>query len=117
MSTITFPTVGLPATVEIGPFTYDVTTDPAEIDTITTDAVLAAIDPASLLIGIEPTQDLGQMRDSLLHEVLHGITFVNGLDMEIDAAQLEEIVNRVSPLLLDTIRRNTALVAFLLAEP
>lgn len=105
----------LPAEVEIGPFTYEVSTDEDDIDDLAPSA-FGAIDPVQLLIALEPGQDIGQMRDSLLHEVLHGACFVASLDQDTDLEILEDVIRRVSPVLLDVIRRNPLLVSFLI-EP
>lgn len=107
----------VPAEVQIGPFTYDISTDPADLDAISDEPVYAAINPSSLLIALEATQDIGQLRDSLLHEILHGVTFVAGLDQDIAPEMLEEIIYRVSPVLLDTLRRNPEVLGFLVSEP
>lgn len=106
--------IEIPQTVEIGPFTYDISIDPADIDALGA-SLFAAIDPTSLLIALEPAQDQGQMRDSLLHEILHGTTFVAGLDVDIEPEVLEDVIRRMSPILLGVLRDNPDLVSFLVA--
>lgn len=61
--------------------------------------------------------DLGpdQTRDTLLHEILHGLFAIVGhFDRQRDE---ERVVAGLTPLLLDCLRRNPDLVAFLAAEP
>jgi len=50
--------------------------------------------------------------DTLLHEVLHAIIAVHAIVLEDD----EELVSRLSPALLDTLRANPDLVAALLSD-
>lgn len=104
----------MPTEIEIGPFTYDVSLDEADIDELAPEA-FAAIDPMALLIALEPAQGEDQMRDSLLHEILHGIVFATGVDQDIDAETIERLIRPLSTGLLDVLRRNPAVVAFLVA--
>lgn len=54
-----------------------------------------------------------QERDTLLHEVLHGLFGLVGLIS--DDSEEERIVGTLTPLLLDTLRRNPQLVEYLVA--
>ena len=58
---------------------------------------------------IRPGQSATRERETVMHEVLHAIWDLAGLSDE-------NIVNRISPLLLDTLRRNPHLVDFLLEK-
>jgi hypothetical protein len=67
-----------------------------------------------------PVQDRARQADprarvavTLLHEVVHAIFKIAGLPNEKE----EDTVTRLSPLLLDTLRRNPDLVAYLLGVP
>ena len=66
------------------------------------------------LITIDPEQGPGALRDTVLHEVLHVVVYVASLDTSPRKLSDEEIVSRTTPLLLDTLRRNPDLVAFLM---
>lgn len=59
--------------------------------------------------------DLGpdQTRDTLLHECLHGLCRV--VNLIPDGRQEERVVSGLTPVLLDALRRNPGLVAFLVA--
>jgi len=59
-----------------------------------------------------------ELADSVLHEVLHAAIFEAGLPNDIleDFDDHEQIVNRLTPILLDILIRNPRLTAFLLAE-
>lgn len=69
----------------------------------------------SIMLREAPTTcSYSQQRDTLLHEVLHGVLTVTGLSLK---AKLEEdIINRMTPILLDTLRSNRWLTDYLLAE-
>lgn len=56
-----------------------------------------------------------QARDTLLHEILHGLLDVAGLMRDEDERE-ESIVHALSPLLLDALRRNPRLVSYLVAD-
>lgn len=64
-----------------------------------------------LLIGGE--QGVDQTRDTLLHEILHALVGIVGM---FDKAKDEErVVAGLTPLLLDALRRNPKVVAYLVA--
>lgn len=108
----------LPRTVHVGPMTYTVTTDK-------TDLLKATVDQRSPLfgwscertqvIGLDPNQADGSKRDTLLHECLHQINVLTGLVVDWDREEEEKIVRRLTPALLDLLRRNPKLVAYLTA--
>jgi hypothetical protein len=60
--------------------------------------------------------DLGidQERDTLVHEILHGLVRVIGLNLR-DSLE-ERIVGTLSPVLLDLLRSNPEVVAYLTAR-
>lgn len=61
--------------------------------------------------------DLGadQIRDTLLHEVLHACRMMLNLELEDDTAE-ENAIRALSPVLLDVLRSNADFVQFLLTE-
>ena len=69
------------------------------------------------LIRYNPKQNTQQLRDTILHEVFHGVFHESGLSWELEqtgVADLEErVVRRVATLTLDTLSRNPALMAYL----
>ena len=86
-------------------------------------ARVAAKEGASELLGnydsrrnrilIEPHQAAGQKVDTLLHECLHAVFDQTGLAHEWGPEVEEGVVRRLTPALLDLLRRNPKLVAFL----
>ncbi len=110
----------LPAVVEVGPFRYTVTADELErlrIEHAEARQLSGRTDHDLLRIYVDTTAAAGAdtRRDTLLHEVLHCLAFTAGLSAEWGSEKEETVVRRLSPLLLDALRRNPALVAYLLA--
>ena len=106
----------LPESIEIGPISYKIEHNR---DAVTRwraaegDPYLAGtIRYRESIIAIDPDLPLGQKRLALLHEVVHGVLQMLG----INAVNNEDVVTPVASLLLDTLRRNPALVAFLTEE-
>lgn len=108
----------LPAKVKVGPFTYKVTSDRHDMNQRCRDEstdLLGHCDRRMGVISVEPQQSLEQKRDTLLHEVLHAITDMTGIEAEMSNELEEQIVRRLSPVLLEVLRKNPKLVAFLVA--
>lgn len=55
-----------------------------------------------------------QERDTLMHEALHALFALTGLDLEQDDAKTESIISRLSPALLDMLRSNPTFTDHLL---
>lgn len=103
-----------PATISIGPYTYDVVLESIDTGDAESDfegyLALGAVNIRDLTITLEPAQHPLMMRNSLLHEVLHAIRNITG-----EAGDEEEaIVCSMSALMLDTLRRNPELVSYLI---
>lgn len=110
----------LPAVVEVGPYRYTVTSDELErlrIEHAEARQLSGRTDHDQLRIHVAMTADVAvdTRRDTLCHEVLHTLAFLSGLSAEWGSEKEEAVVRRLSPLLLDTLRRNPDLVAYLLA--
>lgn len=106
----------MPTSVRVGPFTYRVTSDRAEMNQRCRDEtadLLGHCDRRAGVISIEPNQSPDQKRDSLLHESLHGITDLIGLAADMSDAEEEQLVRRLSPAILAFLRDNPKVVAFL----
>lgn len=69
------------------------------------------MEPRYERITIEPDQKGNFLRDTLLHEVLHACLFAAAGGMTTD--EEERLVASLTPVLLDTLRRNPGLLAFL----
>ena len=106
--------MSLPKHITIGPLTFTVKTDKETINQATADSHVsfyANIRFSQNDILIDPEQHIHHQRMTLLHEVLHGCFHVTMLDKKWE----ETAVRLLTGPLLDTLRRNPDLVAFLLA--
>lgn len=104
----------LPSRVQIGPFIYTVTEDESAYNKKSVDegaALWGHIAYGKSEITVNPDQGAGHKRMSLLHEVLHGVWHLHDVKHESD----EELLRSMTASLLDTLRRNPDLVAYLLA--
>lgn len=110
----------LPTSVVVGPFTHPVVVDEKRCKDA--DIAFARFNTIDGEILVNPDQGGMQLRDSVLHEVTHAICELLGCHAGGDAAIFdgrdheERFVRGFSPALLDVLRRNPALVAFLLAD-
>lgn len=107
-----------PRKIHVGPHTYRVVVDTAAMNAESVDAGEALVGRCcrrSQTIYVEPDQHPSQRRDTLLHEVLHAVASVTALESEWGDEREEEIVLRMTPALLDVLRRNPRLVAYLTA--
>lgn len=109
--------MSVPASVQIGPYAYDVILESIDIESTDVDVhefqALGTVNPASLTIHIEPDQHPMMMRNTVLHEVIHAIRNLTG---EAGDGDEETFVSSTSALLLDTLRRNPVLVAYLVDD-
>ena len=106
--------MSLPKQITIGPLTFAVKTDKATINQATVDhqaPFYANIRFGETDILIDDKQTPAHQRMTLLHEVLHGCFHVTMLDKKWE----ETAVRLLTGPLLDTLRRNPDLIAFLLA--
>ena len=76
--------------------------------------VLGSTDHDQLVIVIDGRAPGGVRRDTLLHELLHVVTEITGLHFKWGDERDEEIVRRLSPILLELLRRNPDAVAYLM---
>lgn len=92
----------LPATVQVGAFKYKVQRRKLK-------GFVGQHRPFTQLLIVHPNLPDDQCADTMLHEVLHACATVAGIKDQ------EDFVNRMSPVLLDTFRRNPQLVKVLFA--
>ncbi|MCK9601020.1 MAG: hypothetical protein M0R06_18400 [Sphaerochaeta sp.] len=106
----------VPESVQIGPVSYRVEHSAEAINALRVaenDAAMRAeIRYSAAVITIDPKLAISQKRLSLVHEILHGI--LCGLGMHV--INNEDVVTPVANSLLDTLRRNPDLAAYVLSE-
>lgn len=109
----------LPPTITVGPLTYTVALDATAIHVASIgngSPLMGSCDYAKQSIALDPTLAADALATTLLHEVLHAVTEMTGYRDTLGPDKDEELVNRLAPPLLDVLRRNPSLVAFLVAE-
>ena len=105
----------LPKKVTVGPLAYRVTDDEVEhLRECATDGgdTWGTIKYGRGLILLNPEQDESHKRLALLHECLHACWHLTDFAHQDD----EDPVRRITGPLLDVLRRNPELVAYLCAE-
>jgi hypothetical protein len=111
-------TVGMPTRVQVGAWRYKVDTSADAVLKMraeTSADCVGRVRHTEQTITIKPEMAADQLRDTLLHEVLHAVHSFVGMDVA-DECGCEEFVHRLCPTLLDTLRRNPDLVTYLM-EP
>ncbi len=105
----------LPESVQIGPLQYSITDDEATYNKKSIEeheALWGSIDYGRGAVILSPDQNDGHKRLALLHEVLHGVWHLHDKTHASD----EDVLRSLTADLLDTLRRNPALVAYLTAD-
>jgi hypothetical protein len=100
------PVSPVPAHVRVGPFDYDV-------DLVDLLDASGRCDFDQLKILVNGRLAEGAQQEILLHEVLHAIFNATGYDVWIGEEATEDAILRLSPVLLEVLRRNPALVDYL----
>lgn len=96
----------MPALIQIGPYLYSV-----ELVEFEDPSRLGDIRYGQERIRISRDSAPNQQRDSLLHEVIHGCFQVSGCS---EQDWNEQATSVLTTVLLDTLRRNPALVDYLM---
>jgi hypothetical protein len=108
-----------PKKVQVGPITFaiDISLEAGLIAKTREQkpTTVGHIDHNEQRIYIDGAQGPDQIRDTLLHEVLHALWGTCGLYVTEAGDHEELIVAMTASLLLDTLRRNPELVAYLVA--
>jgi len=78
------------------------------------DGVIGACDREANRIGVLATLSPDRARETYLHEVLHACAGMAGLTATYGFDKEEDIVKRLSPILLSALRENPRLVEYLL---
>jgi hypothetical protein len=69
-----------------------------------------------MVVRGQPAAGFYQERDTMMHEVMHAVLSVTAIDTEMDDEKAELMVSRLTPAILDTLRRNPHLVQYLMEE-
>ena len=101
----------LPTHVQVGPIRYSLAVDQAAIDHTGSGKAGNTNHPLQTIL-LSSEQGPDQEADTVLHEVLHAC--LHQSDGELSVEQEERLVLSLAPLLLDTLRRNPELVAYLM---
>lgn len=104
-----------PKEIEVGPYVYSILCGDAPSRT-QLGGDCGETDSSELVIRINGDRVSGVRRETTLHEVLHALTDMAGLVEQYGTKTDEQWCRRVTPLLLDTLRRNPKLCAFLLSD-
>lgn len=105
----------LPDRVVIGPLVFSVTEDEIErlhADVADGDTTFGRIQYGKGRIILDAEQSAAHKRMALLHECLHGCWHLTDFEHKDD----EDPIRRITGLLLDMLRRNPDLIAYLLVE-
>ena len=105
----------LPDRADIGPYTYMIEINDSVIMDCEDD-LCGFCDPLKQAIFLR--SGLGETfeKETLLHELLHGMFDMIGLSHELGVDQEENIVRRLSPILLDFLMSNSHVLEYLLSE-
>lgn len=109
-----------PKRIQVGPYGIDVFVSDKKVaehalsrgDRPDTLAGGCDVSGGRIVLAQKPTHDY--RAETLLHEVLHACFVVMATPLEHDVE--EETIGALSPVLLDTLRRNPALTAYLLDD-
>lgn len=115
-----------PKTLKVLGQRFDVTTLPGHVvvdashlfsveETEGLKMLLGLCEPDDMTITISENQGQDRMRETYLHEALHAVFSKARLQHEkvITGPEEETIVGRIAPILLDFVRTNKAVVAYL----
>jgi hypothetical protein len=102
-----------PHVIIVGPYRYSVETDAAAVLELLAAGDHADCNHRMQRIRLDLGQAPGMARDSLLHEVLHACNNASGLNADLNDDQEESLVRRTATVLLEVLRRNPRLVAYL----
>ena len=108
------PASSHPRRIKVGAFDYTVEHNPQALEDVGGDAALWN---AQLRIAVNKDQAPGYLRDSLLHELLHACYQQSGLYDPEKKEYEERVVSHMTPRILDVLRANPRLVAWLTEKP
>ena len=107
----------MPDYIQVGPYRYAVSADAHTVlhHSAADGTFRAETDIDRKLMRVNPVY-AEEMPVSLLHEVLHGICDAVGWRDREEKVDAETAIRRLCPLLTDTLRRNPAIVEYLVCR-
>lgn len=108
--------VSLPRLIRVGARRYTVRCNQSAIDSESVEAgaeLHGVTNNTAMRIVLNPKNSEDRQRDTLLHEALHAMFNVAGIDQDLGSDTEERVVNRLAPILLDVLTRNPALTEYL----
>lgn len=110
----------MPKEVIIGPYNYQVKNDKPSMDSARVRfESLEAIGFTSTheqCIYVDPELSEDMRAEVLLHEILHAVCEATGIGTSFEEKEEEQFIATVSPILLDTLRRNEEITNYLLGK-
>lgn len=116
------PVPDMPESIQVGPHRYTVEATGAAITKARAregPTVVGHHDANALVLTVDPDLPHSQQADTVLHEVMHAVLYSVDVDRVLvnhEAGLDEHLICAVTPILLDTLRRNPDLVAFLITD-
>lgn len=119
---MTAPHRSAPKGVTIGGRKFQVQLNRAPLDEFAIrqgykDGLFGLTDHTNFTITLNPDNGDGRMKDTLMHELLHALLNLTGLDRLLSEDEDEQVANRLAPALLGFLRdkANRAAVDYLLS--
>lgn len=110
----------MPKDVIVGPYNYQVKNDKSSMDSARVRfESLEAIGFTSTheqCIYVDPELNEDMRAEVLLHEILHAICEATGIGTSFEEDKEEQFIATISPLLLDTLRRNEEIADYLIGK-
>ncbi len=106
----------IPDEVLVGPFVYTIATDELSVLRETADVgteTYGRFDVQASRIVIDVTGSPMFVRETLTHELIHALADMTGVATNLGDKEEERTVRVLAPALLDLLRRNPKLVAYL----
>jgi hypothetical protein len=108
---------GVPASVIVGPYRYTISVDHEAMERLISRGEAGGgnagtVNHHKLQITIDGDMAASMIADTLLHEIMHCCYRVSGLSR--GKVTEEKAIEHMTPVLLDTLRRNPAVARYLL---
>lgn len=107
----------IPVAITVGPHCYAVVLDEAALIALAAneaELILGNCDTKACVITLDPSAAKSQVRETLIHEVLHAVTALTAIAGDLGEVE-ESVVTRLAPALLEVLRKNPDLVDYLTA--